>query len=140
LISEHFDAFKALVTARAALADKAFDSARLTETGGLVRGTYVIIFGGGPDRLDDERLTSPQLPDSEADFIYPVRSVSTTPAGARATADHVMQAVLGKTPAVAGRSCSRVRMEPSGGVETDDNAVPPLFYCDDEYSFTSSRQ
>jgi len=138
MIQEHFAAVRSLIVAEVPVAVQVVDSVLTSSTGDLVRATYVVLFGGGPDSLDDDRLTAPQVADSDAEYGYTARCVSVTADGARTLAGRVFMAV-GNVPAVVGRKCGGLGFEGSTLVEPDHNANPPLFFTDIELSLKSSR-
>lgn len=134
IISAHFDAVKARLESSPMTASNVFDIAR-TNTTGLIKANYLILFGGPPDVLDDDRLSAPQLPDSNAEFLYTVRSVGTTPAAVRLWSDAAMTLLVGHTPVVAGRNCSRITLDDSDPIQQDG----VLYYADTHYELKSSR-
>lgn len=139
MIGPHFAAVKARIEEDAALAGNGYDTARLDGDGKPIRGTYFVLYGGGPDELDDQRLASTQRIDSDATFVYTVRSVSTDAATVRAMQTKVLTKLIGFIPTVANRVCSAMELTDSNDVEVDDNVTPPLFFADDEYELRSSR-
>lgn len=139
MIAEHYDAVLTHLESHATMTGHVHDSALLTADGKLVRGTYWILFGGKPDTLDDERQTSPQQANSDADFTYTLRSVSTSASLCRAASVVGFAHLVGFVPVVAGRTCGRITFVRGEDPEPDDEVSPPLFYCDDEYSLRSSR-
>jgi len=138
MIQEHFASVRTLIVAEVPAAVQVVDSVLTSSTGELVRATYVVLFGGGPDSLDDDRLTAPQVAASDAEYGYTARCVSVTADGARTLAGRVFMAV-GGVPVVAGRACGPLGFEGSEPVQVDNNISPPLFYIDVELSLTSSR-
>lgn len=134
IISAHFDAVKSRLESSPMTANNVFDIAR-TNTTGLVKANYLILFGGPPDVLDDDRLSAPQLPDSDAEFLYTVRAVGTTPAAVRLWSDAGMTLLVGFTPVVAGRRCSRITLDDSDPIQQDG----VLYYADTHYELKSSR-
>lgn len=102
-------------------------------------GTYVVLFGGGPDDLDDQRFTKAQDVDSDATYVYTTRCVSTTAAGVRSTLKHVTTQLVGFIPTISGRTCNPIRLTHSDNVEVDPSVKPPLFYCDAEFTLVSRR-
>jgi len=138
MIQEHFAGVRTLIVAEVPVAVQVVDSVLTSSTGDLVRATYVVLFGGGPDSLDDDRLTAPQVADSDAEYGYTARCVSVTADGARTLAGRVFMAV-GNVPVVAGRNCGPLGFDASNPLQVDNNAKPPLFYIDVELSLTSSR-
>ncbi len=136
MISDEYAAVKARLVADTALTvrDTVYDSA-----GELYRGTYVVLFGGGPDVLDDGRVTKPQDPDSDATYVYTARCVSATADGVRSTLKHVVTQLVGFIPTVSGRRCDAIRLTHSQNVEPDVSVKPPLFYSDAEFTLVSFR-
>jgi hypothetical protein len=134
-----YAAVKALVVAALPSTVQVVDSALTDSTGGLVRTQYVILFGGGPDGLDDGRLTSVQSPDSDAEYLYTARCVSVTADGARAVAQRLLSGVVGARPVVAGRSCQPIQLDDATGVVPDNNVSPPLWSMDLDLLLISNR-
>jgi hypothetical protein len=134
-----YAAVKARLEADPALTGKVYDSALVNADGTLVRGQYVILFGGGPESLSDDRVTAPQSIDSDAEYLYRARSVSVTADGARAVASKVFKQLVGFEPVIAVRKCPRVKLDGSGQVKADNNVSPPLYYQDDDYLLISRR-
>lgn len=137
MIREHYAAVKALLKADSALSTRVEDSARVGKDGLPTRETYAILFGGGPEDLDDGRLTSQQRAISAAEFVYTVRSVAPTPDGARAVATKAFAQLVGATLTIEGRSCRPIRHTGSDPLQPDDSISPPIYYCDDEYTLNS---
>lgn len=132
---KHFSAVKARLVSQLPVAVTVQDTAMVDGVGGLVKAQYVILFGGGPDVLDDDRLTAPQLPDSDAEFLYSARCVAVTADGARGVAQLVVNALVGFRPVVAGRNCSPIELDGSDNVALDK----PLWYLDLDFVLKSSR-
>jgi hypothetical protein len=135
----HFNAMRALLEADELLDGHVEDTARVDQTGLPIRDNYVILFGGGPDVLDDDRLAAPQLPDSDAEFSYTVRSVAIDADGARMLSGRAFSRFVGVVPTVEGRKCRRIRHTGGAPVVADNSVRPPLFYCDDDYALNSDR-
>lgn len=135
---KHFAAFKARLAAALPAAVSVEDTAKVDGAGGLVRAQYVILFGGGPDELDDGRLAAPQSPDSDAEYLYTVRCVGVTADGARMVAQKVI-AIVGQVITVEGRACSPLELDDSSNVEPDNAVKPPLWYLDLDFLLKSSR-
>jgi hypothetical protein len=136
MIVDEYAAVEARLEADTALVvrDTVYDSA-----GELFRGTYVVLFGGAPDILDDNRLAKAQDPDSAAVYMYTVRCVSTTPAGVRSALKHVTTQLVGFIPTITNRTCDPIRMTHTTDVEPDTSVKPPLFYSDAEFTLASQR-
>lgn len=137
----HYQAVKARLEADSALSNKGvFDAARLDTTTGLpIQATYCVIFGGAPDVLTDGRLTSPQKADSDAEYIYTVRAVSTTVDGVMAVMAKVNTQLIGFTPTISGRRCNPIYLDYSSEVRPDNAVSPPMYYADCEFLLKSSR-
>jgi len=135
----HFVGMKALVVAAVPAAVKVEDTALLDSTGGLVRASYVILYGGGPDELNDNRFTALQLPDSDAEYTFQARCVGISANSARTVAQYVMNGVVGQVPVVTGRRCGAVRLTDSALVEPDHAVKPPMWYLDMDLTFQSWR-
>lgn len=137
MIAEHFDAIKARLTQHQILATKVFDVAR-TGTAGLLRENYVILAGGIPVAVDDERYTAVPVPDSKSDYEYRTRAVGTTPAAVRMFLDAVLTQLVGHRLVVAGRECTPLRVADSGDLTEDKGATPSMYYADIFWETTSS--
>lgn len=138
LIASHFDAVKARLSAHPMISTQVFDIAR-TNTTGLIRANYIILFGGPPESLDDDRASAPQQSDSTAEFIYTVRAVGTTPAAVRAWSDAAFTQLVGAVLSVPGRKCDRIILDDSTPIQEDKGATPSLYYSDTDYLLRSSR-
>lgn len=134
-----FAAFKAQVQASPLLTQKVFDVVRIDGDGKLIRDTYVVLFGGPPDDLDDGRLSLPQLPDADATYVYTARVVSTTPGGVRSTINLVLGQIVGQVLVVDGRRIDPMRLTFSTDIIADTSVLPPLFYSDLEFTVVSRR-
>ena len=133
----HYAAVIARLRASPALADKTHDTA-LVDSGGLpVVGTYAILYGGAPDVIMSGRFTAPQLATSDAEYVYTVRSVSTTADGVRSTQAIVAGQLIGHTLVVAGRTCSRLRLTDTTDPDLDKSTNPYLFYADQNFTVNS---
>lgn len=140
MISAHFDAVFARLVADPALAPRMFDSTVPKNDDGTPRqDQYAILYGGGPDVLDSNRFTASQAANSDAEFTYRVRSVSTTPNGVRSVSSHVLTQLAGFVPVITGRACGPMRLTRASEVEEDTNVKPSLWFSDDEYGLTSRR-
>lgn len=135
----HYAAVKAQIETDSALAGKGYDSARRDTAGALIRDTYWILFGGGPDDLDDNRFMKTQDVDSAAEYVYTARAVSVTADGCRAVTDKIIAATVGKTLTVTGRTLDPLRLTSSDPVDADESVKPPLYYADTELTLVSRR-
>jgi hypothetical protein len=135
MILEHFTAMQARLEADATLTGKVFAAARVADNGTLIRDQYVILFGGGPEVLDDDRFTAPQRATSKAEFVYTVRAISVTADGALAVATKVLNQLVGFVPTITGRVCERIRLDEGsfGESKADASAMPPLYFLDADY-------
>ena len=138
LIADHFDAVKAQLGATPMTANQVYDIAR-TNTSGLIRANYLILFGGPPEDLDDDRYSAAQRLDSTADYIYTVRAVGTTPAAVRMWTDAALTQLVGAVLVIPGRKCDPIRLDDSTAIQEDKGATPSLYYSDTDYLLRSSR-
>lgn len=138
MITAHFNAVKARLEAHPQLSGKVYDSARVG-TSGLIRDNYVILFGNGPDVLDDDRLAATQQADSDAEFLYPIRAIGTTTTAVRLLSEAVAAQLIGRTLTIPNRVASPIELDDSGPLEIDDSVSPPLFYADSDYILRTSR-
>lgn len=136
---KHYNAVKARLEASPVLAGKVYNTLATDSTGKPIRTSYVILYGGAPDALDDDRLSSVQSKDSDAEYIYTLRSVGSTADAALATADVVSSQLIGFVPVIPGRACSAIWLDDGDMVRMDDSISPPLFYIDNDYGLRSSR-
>lgn len=136
---DEFAAVKARLEDAPQLTTKVFETARVDSSNGLIRDTYLILFGGGPESINDYRLAKNQDPDSDAEYEFDLRAVSTTAAGARALWRIAHRQLVGHILTVDGRRCDPLRFEDSEPVQPDNSVKPPLFYIDSTYSLTSRR-
>lgn len=134
----HFEAVKARLELDTALAGQVRDTI-YDGAGEVVHGSYVVLFGGAPDLLDDNRATKIQDQDSTATYVYTVRSVSTTPGGVRSVVAKVVAQIVGFAPTVTGRRCDTLRLTHTTGVDKDATVKPPLYFEDDEFTLVSRR-
>jgi len=135
-----FAAVKARLLADSVLADLGvFDTARTDESGELIRDQYTILYGGAPETLDDERLAGVQTVNSDAEYFYPVRSVSISADGARDLAQLAQAQLIGFAPQVVSRRCYAMTLDDARSVEPDFSVNPPLFYLDQTFRLKSDR-
>lgn len=138
--ADHFQAVWDRLDARPALAGKLRDSYVTRDADGQpIKGVYVVVYGGSPDVLESGRAFAEQRPDSDAEFVYTVRSVAPTAAGCRAAQAQVSAQLVGHTPTVAGRTTYPIRLTLGDEVTPDDDMSPPLYFADDEYTLRSTR-
>lgn len=135
----HYAAVKARLEANANLTGKVYNTLAKKADGTLITTSYVILYGGTPDSLDDGRVTAPQSKDSDAEYLYTVRSVGVNADAALATASVVAAQLIGFIPAVAGRSCGAMWLDDGGPVQMDSSIATPLFYVDTDYGLRSNR-
>lgn len=134
----HFNAFKALLVAVSILANKVYSNVRMTN-GAPVRSNYIVLFPDGPNLLDDARYMAGQAVDSTSKWRYDIRVVAVDADGLLLLADAVLS-IIGKAPAVEGRTCDPVSLVPSveeGKARHDP--VTDLHYLDMSFQFTSRR-
>lgn len=135
---DHFDAVIARLEADSTLLGKVHDTALVTSDGLPVVGTYVLVFGGGPESFEDDRLTALQSPNADAVYVYTARAVATTPNGVRSVLTKVSAQMVGHRLVVAGRSC-RVEQTDATEIDWDKSTNPILFFGDLEFTVHSSR-
>ena len=107
--------------------------------GNPIRGNYYVLFHGGPDEVNDDRLTKGQDPDSDRLFVYTVRCVAVTDEFVDDMSAEAFSLLLNWAPVVSGRVCSTVRHAGSDPVKADTAVLPPLYFGDDEYELDSRR-
>lgn len=131
-----FDAVRSLLEDAPMLSGRVRDTA-VTDKGEVVRDNYVVLFGAGPDALDDGRYGSIPRPESDAEFEFPGRAVGTDPEAVRLIL-HAVRQVVGKKPLVAGRRCDPVVVD-FESVKVDNSVSPPLYFSDFWVRFWSRR-
>lgn len=113
------------------------EDATIDAQGDAVRGTYVVLFGAGPDKLGDGRYGTVPRHDSDADFEFGVRAVAADAAGVRLLMERVLLAV-GRKPEVPGRRTDPVTIS-FEKAKVDNSVSPPLHFQDAWLKFTSRR-
>ena len=133
-----FAAVKALFEAVPLLAGKVHDSA-FDKDGEVARGNYVVLYGAGPDVLDDGREVSVTIarPDSDADYEFGGKAVGTDPGAVLLILD-AAKSLVGRKPVVPGRRCDPITVD-FERVKVDNSVSPPLYFSDFFVSFTSRR-
>lgn len=131
-----FDALKALLESVPELAGRVRDSVT-DRDGGLVRGTYLVLYGAGPSELDDGRYGGIPRPDSDALYEFPLRAVSIDAEGVRLLAG-LVQSVVGRKPSVADRKTDPLTVE-FEAAQVDNSVSPPLHFMDMHVEFWSRR-
>jgi len=133
----HFASVKAQLIASLPVAATVEDTFLVNTDGTLKRGQYVILEGGPPNVLNDWRLSAPQSPDSDAEYMYDVKAVSATADGCRQVVQKVLDGVVGFRPIIDGRNCQPIELDDSDKVRLDHTVK--LFYCDMTLLLKSSR-
>ncbi|MET0888386.1 MAG: hypothetical protein ABWX92_18270 [Mycetocola sp.] len=131
----HFAAVKARAESDTTLTGKVFDTIKPTDGTAPERTTYVLLFGGGPD-LNDGRLTAPNAPTADADYLYTGRCVSTSPDVVRSVQSKMIALFAGHRLIVPNRACSPAEIE-AYPVEYD--ATLNLYFADVDIELHSSR-
>lgn len=135
-MSGEFEAVESLLGAVPVLSGRVRDTA-VGRDGELVRDNYVVLFGAGPEQLDDGRYGEIPRPESDAEFEFPARAVGTDPGAVRLVLDAV-RSVVGRKPVIAGRRCDPVVVE-FDSVKVDNSVSPPLYFSDFWVRFWSRR-
>lgn len=135
----HYAAVKARLEANANLTGKVYNTLAKKADGTLITTSYVILYGGTPDVLDDGRLSSVQLATSDAEYLYTVRSVGVNADAALATASVAASQLVGFVPVITGRSCNPILLDDGGSVQMDSSLSTPLFFVDTDYLLKSNR-
>lgn len=130
---DHVQGFLNLVRSNALLAENLHDGVVLPDERGRRPERYVSFFDASPTRTVT-RYTGPATRET---YTFVTHSVGESRAQARALSDQLAAAVLGRHPAVPGRSCSRVNASGGQPIEQDRDTTPPLFYAVDEWTFWS---
>ena len=136
---KHFKAVKDRLEASPVLAGNVYSALAKKSDGSLITTSYVILYGGAPDVLNDDRVTAPQTKDSDAEYVYTVRSVGVNADAALATADVASTQLIGFVPTIEGRRCQRIKLDDGGSVEMDSSLTPPLFFIDQDFLLISRR-
>lgn len=101
------------------------------------RDTYLLTFPAGPEELDDARWATIPRPESDAEYSFPLRAVSTDLAGVMLIADAV-RGLVGRKLTVAGRRCDPITVE-FDPVKKDNAVSPALFFMNMWVEFWSRR-
>lgn len=101
------------------------------------RGTYLLVFPAGPEKLDDARWATVARPGSDAEYSFPLRAVSTDVAGVMLIADAV-RGLVGRKLTVVGRRCDPLMVE-FDPVKKDNAVSPALFFMNMWVEFSSRR-
>lgn len=123
----HDNAFYALMRADGILADSTYE--------GIVANRpnrYASVF---PREIREQRRYSGGQDAVTNEYI--VHSVGTTPEQAKLVREHVVSAVLNKTPNAAGWRSRWVTFVTSQPLAMDDDAGTPLWYCVDVFQYDS---
>lgn len=135
-----YNATKARLNADPLLAGRGSDAIRMNSAGLPVLDTYWVMFGGGPDTLDDGRLAATQRADADAEYVYTVRLVSVTFDAVLTMAERADAQLIGWAPTVAGRTCQPISLdEGQSDVDDDTRVTPPLLFIDRTYVLKSNR-
>lgn len=135
--TDHFDAVRDLL-AGGILANRVFDVVRMNGSS-PVRDNYTVLMFES-SMLDDDRYTALQEVDSTARYRFDVRSVATSPSGARLYLDTVRGRLIGQTPVVTDRKCTPIRLVPpveEGMLRHDSDAN--LYHVLESFEFWSRR-
>lgn len=133
-----FEAVKVMFEAVPMLASKVRDSA-FDEVGKVARGTYLVLYGAGPDGMDDGRDSAFVIPcpESDAEYSIPAKAVGTDPGAVMLILD-AARSLVGQKPVVAGRRCDPVTVS-FEAVKVDNTVSPPLYFSDFWVEFWSRR-
>lgn len=101
------------------------------------RGTYLLVFPAAPEVLSDGRWGSVPLPESDADYSFPVRAVSTDVDGVMLIANAV-KGLVGSKVTVSGRKCDPLTVD-FDPIKKDNSVSPALFFMNMWIEFTSRR-
>lgn len=133
----HYEAVRVLL-AGGILASRVYDVVRVNGST-PVRDNYVVLMFES-SRLDDDRYTALQDLDSTARYRFDVRSVATSPGGARLYLDTVRERLIKQTPTVEGRKCTPIQLVPpveEGQMRFDSAAN--LYHVIESFEFWSRR-
>lgn len=134
----HFEAIKARLQSSPRLVGKVFDTVRRDSGGVLVTDeNYLVLFGGRPAELGQDRLIHSQVPDDDAVFDFVVRGVGVDPGSAAAMLREAAGLLVAWAPVVAGRFCRPVRFMGGDQIRPDGSVMPSLYFGDDEYELRS---
>lgn len=133
----HFEAVKTIL-AGGILASRVFDVVRMNGDTPIRENYTVLMFESS--RLDDQRYLALQAVDSTARYRFDVRSVATSPSGARLYMDTVRGRMIGAVPQVEGRRCTPIQLVPpveEGAMKHD--ATANLYHVVESFEFDSRR-
>lgn len=131
-----FDALRALLESDPQLMERVRDSAT-DRDGEVVRSTYLVLYGAGPDELDDGRWGSIPRPDSDALYVFPVKAVSEDAEGVRLLVN-LVKGFVGKKASVAGRRCDPIKID-FEAAQVDNTVSPPMHFMDMHIEFWCRR-
>lgn len=112
-----------------------YDTALVSSQDALVVATYLILFASLPDDRED-RYGQAVAAAGPVDWDVDVRVVGASHGALLAALGRLRTAVVGHRFEIAGRSCSKARLE-SGTAELDRSIKPGLWVCDTGILFTS---
>lgn len=101
------------------------------------RGTYLVTFPAAPEALDDGRWATIPRPDSDAEYSFPVRAVSTDDEGVMLIA-HAVMGLVGERLTVSGRKCDPITVD-FDPIKKDNSVSPALFFMNMWIEFWSRR-
>ena len=136
-IADHYQATRVHL-AVGILANRVYDVVRMNGSS-PVRDNYVILWPDSP-RVDDQRYTAAQAPDSSMLYRFDTRVVSTSMAGLLQHQDAVRNRLIGQVIEVPGRVTGPVRLIP--GVEEGrvlHDASSNLLHVTETFEFWSRR-
>lgn len=131
-----YDALKTLLESDTQLSGRVRDSVT-DQHGEVVRATYLVLYGSGPDELDDGRWGSIPRSESDALYAFPVKAVSTDGEGVRLLAK-LVQGFVGRKPLLAGRRCDPITVD-FEEARVDTSVSPPMHFMDMHIEFWSRR-
>lgn len=131
-----YDALETLLRSNGQLSGRVRDSVT-DEHGEVVRSTYLVLYGAGPEELDDGRWATIPRPDSDALYAFPVKAVSTDGEGVRLLAK-LVQGFVGRKPSLAGRRCDPIAVD-FGEAGVDNTVSPPMHFMDMHIEFWCRR-
>lgn len=133
-------AFKTRIESLPMLTGKLHTTALRRADGAPARDNYLIAIPSVPRRLDDNRFTAPQQPDSDRELSYDVRMVAVDADGVLLLTNALIGQIVGHALEVTGRACTPIRLVEGveeGRVEYDRAA--DLYYLDVTFRFMSRR-
>lgn len=137
MIDEYFTALEERIEAGQGLANRVFDTVRLSADGGLIRDNYVILYSPVPLDVPQDRVSLVPTFAGTVEFESDIRVVGVDAKTVRIMLGRVKTQLLGPGLTVAGRQPAVVRLGSSSRTVPDTSVKPFLYYADMSVEWTS---